>query len=294
MPRSRSKYKQQKVDRARNHRIGPLNAEAWASGDYCADHMGEDDSRDGKDGTEPYFPLKLAMWDLGQCDRKRCTGTRLVRQGLVKELRLGQVYPGVILSPAGQNVVSMEDATLIRSKGLAVVDCSWNRLDDVPFGRIKGAAPRLLPFLVAANPVNYGKACKLSCAEAIAAALYICGQKDESLHVMSRFKWGHSFFSTNEELLDAYSTCKTAAEVLIVQKKWLEGADSNRNHLTWPDDEDEDDEDADDEVEDDEEEEQLQDQDDDKGEEVDRKSQQEEEAQDSGSDAQVEDMSKQG
>ncbi|KAF6258189.1 hypothetical protein COO60DRAFT_1639335 [Scenedesmus sp. NREL 46B-D3] len=158
------------------------------------------------------------MWDLGQCDKKRCTG----EQGVVGELRLGQPFPGVILSPSGSRVVSREDAPLIRAKGLAVVDCSWNRLHDVPFGRIRGAAPRLLPFFVAANPVNYGRPCKLSCAEALAAALYLCGLKEESHGIMARFKWGHSFFSTNAELLEAYSQCNTAGEVIAAQNTWLE------------------------------------------------------------------------
>ncbi|PNW69939.1 hypothetical protein CHLRE_17g698950v5 [Chlamydomonas reinhardtii] len=169
------------------------------------------------------FPVQLAMWDLGQCDRKRCSGTRLARQGIVRELRLGVTFPGVILSPMGTRSVSAEDAALIRTKGLAVVDCSWNRLDDVPFGRIKGAAPRLLPFMVAANPVNYGKPCKLSCAEAFAAALFICGLRDEAVGVLSRFKWGHSFFSTNAHLLSLYSSCATAVDVIAAQNAYLAG-----------------------------------------------------------------------
>ena len=34
----------------------------------------------------------------------------------------------------GKACVSREDKDLIATKGLAVVDCSWNRLEDVPFG----------------------------------------------------------------------------------------------------------------------------------------------------------------
>lgn len=119
-----------------------------------------------------------------------------------------------------------------------LVDCSWARIDETPFNRMKSPHPRLLPFLIAANPINYGKPCKLSCVEAIAAALVITGLKDEATFYLSKFSWGHSFLELNEELLQLYAGCSSSKEILEVQKKYLddtakERANKNLDDM-WP------------------------------------------------------------
>ena len=76
--------------------------------------------------------MRLAMWELNQNDRKRDTGAKLCRLGLAKALRVNEPFAGVVLSPSGARTISAQDRDAVASGGLAVVNCSWARLDEVP------------------------------------------------------------------------------------------------------------------------------------------------------------------
>jgi pre-rRNA-processing protein TSR3 len=176
------------------------------------------------DSLDRALDVRLSMWDFGQCDSKRCTGRKLSRLGMISTLAIGGGgggFRGLVLSPEGRMPVSPADGALIASAGLSVIDCSWALVDELPFHRLKGT-PRLLPYLVAANPVNYGKPAKLSCAEALAAALWIVGNTVAARKVMAQFGgWGAEFLRMNEPFLIAYAAAGDADGVLAAQERVL-------------------------------------------------------------------------
>ncbi|OLL26053.1 Ribosome biogenesis protein tsr3 [Neolecta irregularis DAH-3] len=169
------------------------------------------------------FPVSLAMWDFNQCDPKKCSGKKLFRIGLISTiLKLGNKFPGVVITPTGSIPVSMADKEIAMQAGIAVVECSWAKVDELPVTRISGKCERNLPYLIAANPINHGRPWKLNCAEAFAACLSITGHQDLAQDLLSHFSWGHAFFTLNDDLLRMYRSCKDAEEVINEQNKWLE------------------------------------------------------------------------
>ena len=134
-----------------------------------------------------------------------------------------------------------------------------------------------MPYLVAANTVNYGRPWRLNCVEALAATFYICGAshrapsgtrrliilgRPEWAHeVLSPFPYGGSFLEINAGLLKRYALCESEEEVKKAEEVWLEklereyaesrettagsssrdawkGGNMNRQFITEADDED--------------------------------------------------------
>jgi pre-rRNA-processing protein TSR3 len=180
--------------------------------------------RNDEDGDSPSFrpSFKAACWDLGHCDPKRCSGKKLMKIGLMRELHVGQKHSGVIISPNAKQTISPADRELMEQYGAAVVECSWARTSEVPWAKIGGKCERLLPYLVAANSVNYGKPWRLNCVEALGAAFYICGHPEWAEQILEPFSYGQSFLDINSSILKRYATCKDEADIKKTQDAWME------------------------------------------------------------------------
>jgi len=146
------------------------------------------DERPPVEEDEDYEPksrkllkTRVVLWEFGQNDAKRDSGSKAVRMGLVSSLKVGKPFNGVVLSSEASEVLSPADLQLVVNNGLGAINCSWNRLDEIPFAALgKHRNHRKLPFIVAANSVNYGKPFKMNTVEALAAALVVVGLREDA------------------------------------------------------------------------------------------------------------------
>ena len=168
-----------------------------------------------------------AIW-LAQDDPKKNTAVLASKRGDLKLHKNMKKLPkrGIILEPLCGKVLGPEDHDLLinRNGSLVGLDCSWAQIESSVEVVMKKTrlVPRMLPLLLAANPVNWGKPGKLTTAEAISAALYILGRQEQAQSVLGAFRWGQRFFELNQEPLDAYSLAKTSEELVNLQFEFFD------------------------------------------------------------------------
>ena len=104
-------------------------------------------STDSSSEEEIEIETKLFLWDFNQCDPKKCTGRKLVRLKLCRQIQITKKIPGLVLSPLATKTLSPTDRDIVRTKGLGVIDCSWAKVDSLPIHKLKSGETRLLPYL---------------------------------------------------------------------------------------------------------------------------------------------------
>jgi len=162
--------------------------------------------------------IPLYAYRDNSCDPRKCTVKKLEKAGFLKIFnKISQIPRNtLLLDPTADQALSPADRYV---KSITVLDCSWVVLDT---GKVRSwRIRRALPFLIAANPVNFGKPCVLSSVEALAAALYIIGEEDRATELLSKVSWGIRFLEVNKEPLDLYRNAKDSIEVIKIQELYI-------------------------------------------------------------------------
>jgi pre-rRNA-processing protein TSR3 len=165
----------------------------------------------------------LFVYHARQDDPKKCSARRMSRFGLITMYETAGKLPSgsILLDPTADRAISPADRPLSR-KGIVVLDCTWGEVERLfPLLRQKRMQGRALPYLLAANPVNYGRPFMLSSAEAFVAALFILGYREQAGEIAARFKWGGTFLALNREPLDAYAAAGDSADVIRAQQEFM-------------------------------------------------------------------------
>ncbi|MFB6266841.1 MAG: DUF367 family protein [Halodesulfurarchaeum sp.] len=154
----------------------------------------------------------------GDDDPEKCTARKLARFDLATLHGSNADTPyGLVLDPFAERALSPADRDT--SDRLVAMDLSWETAESAHF-ELSGEH-RALPFLLAGNPVNFGRPFRLTTVEAFAGGLYILGEREQAERLLSKFRWGQTFLDLNEEPLRRYAACADSSEVVAVQDEYL-------------------------------------------------------------------------
>jgi pre-rRNA-processing protein TSR3 len=167
--------------------------------------------------------MKLIVYHANEDDPKKCSAKKLYKFGFVElETKIRKTpKDAILLNPFAEKSLSKEDFSIVEKNGLLAVDCSWKNAESSFDFLDKRCISRALPFLLAANPVNYGKPFKLTTLEAFAAALYIFDEIQEAEKILKLYKWGPHFLELNKEPLDDYRKAENSQEIIKAMKNYI-------------------------------------------------------------------------
>lgn len=167
--------------------------------------------------------IKLFVYHANEDDPKKCTAKKLFKFGFVKlETKINRMpRNAILLNPFSKKSLSPEDKKITLKNGIIAVDCSWENVENNFNYLDKKNYSRALPFVIAANSVNYGKPFKLTTLEAFATALYILNDIETAEKILNLYKWGPTFLTLNKEPLEEYRKSQNSSQVIDIMKKYI-------------------------------------------------------------------------
>ena len=167
--------------------------------------------------------IQLIVYHANEDDPKKCSAKKLHKFGFVKLEKNIRKVPkhAILLNPFAKKSLSKEDIKIAKKNGILAIDCSWKNAENSFEYLNQENISRALPFLVAANPVNYGKPFKLTTLEAFASALYILGEKKHAKDILNIYKWSPHFLELNKQPLEEYRRAKNSKEVIQIMSEYI-------------------------------------------------------------------------
>jgi len=167
--------------------------------------------------------VRLFVYHSNEDDPRKCSARKMHKFGYVNlETNIKKVPKNMILlNPFSEKSLSPEDKNIALKNGILGLDCSWKNAENSFDFLDKKNYSRALPFVVAVNPVNYGKAFKLTTLEAFAASLYILGEVKSAEKILELYKWSPHFLEMNKEPLERYRNAKNSKEIIGIMNDYL-------------------------------------------------------------------------